>query len=224
MVKAEKLTKIYKLPGEDIVALKGIDFEINEGEFVSIMGPSGAGKTTLLNLIGCLDGVTGGKLKLMGHELSSLTEKQLSYLRRGNIGFVFQDFFLISSLTALENVKAALVFARIKDKDERAVQILERLGLGKRLHHYPEELSGGELQRVAIARALVISPKIILADEPTGNLDTKNALLIYEIFQQINREEKITIIAATHNVKLGYLANRVIHLVDGYIEKDERLR
>jgi putative ABC transport system ATP-binding protein len=160
----------------------------------------------------------------MGHELSSLTEKQLSYLRRGNIGFVFQDFFLISSLTALENVKAALVFARIKDKDERAVQILERLGLGNRVHHYPEELSGGELQRVAIARALVISPKIILADEPTGNLDTKNALLIYEIFQQINREEKITIIAATHNVKLGYLANRVIHLVDGYIEKDERLR
>jgi len=221
VVEAQKLRKVYKNPAEDIIALKDISFEIKKGEFVSILGPSGAGKTTLLNLIGCLDGLSSGKLKVLGHELSSAKEKILPNIRRGNIGFIFQDFLLIPSLTALENVALPAYFARLSQNMGRTEKFLDRVGLAKRINHFPQELSGGERQRVAIARALATSPKIILADEPTGNLDTKNAQSIFDIFKELSREEAVTVVVATHNVKLAYQADKIIHLMDGVVEKEE---
>jgi len=221
VIKAEELKKIYKLPGGEIAALKGIGFEIKHGEFATIMGPSGAGKTTLLNLIGCLDSLSSGALKVLGNDLARLKEKELSRIRRKNIGFVFQDFLLISSLTALENVEIAMHFAGTDQKRGRAINLLKRVGLEHRLNHLPHELSGGEMQRVAIARALAISPKILLADEPTGNLDTRNAQNIFNLLEQLNEEEGVTVLMATHNVKLGRQARRIIHLHNGNIEKDE---
>ena len=215
------LSKVYKLPAEEISALKSIGFTINEGEFISVIGPSGAGKTTLLNLIGCIDNVSFGQLEIFGQNVSDKGEEELSNVRRKNIGFIFQDSLLISSLTALENVELPLYFSRLKDEEKRSEKLLEIVGLKKRLYHFPEELSGGEMQRVAIARALATSPKIILADEPTGNLDTKNAKAIFDLFRQLNKEQGITIIVATHNIKLGHQADRVIHLNDGIIEKEE---
>jgi putative ABC transport system ATP-binding protein len=223
IIDASKLRKVYKLPAEEITALKDINFQIEQGEFVTIMGPSGAGKTTLLNLIGCLDGLSAGKLEVMGHNLSLLKEGSLPKIRRKNIGFVFQEFFLISSLTTMENVELALYFARVPQNQKKVVHLLDKIGLGHRLNHLPHELSGGEMQRAAIARALITSPKILLADEPTGNLDTKNAQSIFDLFRQFNREEGVTTLIATHNIKLGSQADRIIHLVDGKIDKDERV-
>jgi putative ABC transport system ATP-binding protein len=220
-IRAENLVKIYSLYNEKIVALKGISLTIQPGEFVSIMGPSGAGKTTFLNLVGCLDKATEGRLEVLGAELNSLDEKATRTMRLLHVGFVFQEFFLLQSLTALENVWMPLFFAR-RDKDiERAKALLERMGLSDRMQHLPKELSGGEMQRVAIARALANRPDILLADEPTGNLDTKNAQAIYDLFRQLAEEEKITVVAATHNTKLGHQAGRVVHLREGVIEQDE---
>jgi putative ABC transport system ATP-binding protein len=221
IVKSENLTKTYKLPCGDINALKGINFGINRGEFVVIMGPSGAGKTTLLNLIGCLDNLSTGSLKVLGNELSNLKEKYLANVRQKNIGFVFQDFFLIPSLSALENVEMAMHFARTQPNREKAINILKRVGLEHRLNHLPNELSGGEMQRVAIARSLAISPEILLADEPTGNLDVKNSQKIFDLLKEINEEEGVTILMATHNSKLGEQSKRVIHLSNGHIKMDE---
>lgn len=218
---AEKLKKVYHLYKEEIVALKGIDIAIKKGEFVSIMGPSGAGKTTFLNLVGCLDKYTEGSLIVLCANLGTLNERQLHNMRRHRLGFVFQEFFLIKELTALENVQLPIIFANDYKNLPWAQYLLERVGLKQRMNHQPRELSGGEMQRVAIARALANKPDILLADEPTGNLDTKNAQGIYDLLRQLNKEEKITIIAATHNVKLAYLADRVIHLREGNIEKDE---
>jgi len=221
VIKADELKKIYQLPGEHISALKGISFNVEQGEFVTIMGPSGAGKTTLLNLIGCLDSLSDGRLTVLGHELAGIKERGLSRIRQKNIGFVFQEFLLLSSLTALENVEMAMYFARTDKNRGKAIKILERVGLGHRLNHLPHELSGGEMQRVAIARALAISPRILLADEPTGNLDTKNAQSIFDLLREINREEEVTVLVATHNVKLGNQADRIIHLLNGNIQEDE---
>lgn len=221
IIKSENLTKTYKLPGGDINALKEINFNIRRGEFVVIMGPSGAGKTTLLNLIGCLDNISKGSLKVLGKELSGLKEKNLASIRQKNIGFVFQDFLLIPSLTALENLEMAMYFARTKPDHQKAMNILNRVGLGHRLGHLPNELSGGEMQRVAIARSLAISPDILLADEPTGNLDVKNSQNIFELLQEINEEEGVTVLMATHNAKLGGQSKRVIHLSNGNIQDDE---
>ncbi|MGB6607845.1 MAG: ABC transporter ATP-binding protein, partial [Atribacterota bacterium] len=192
-------------------------------EFVTIMGPSGAGKTTFLNLIGCLDKPTSGKLNVLGCDPMEFNEEQLSSIRAEKIGFVFEDFFLISSLNALENVQLPLIFSRNYKNNSRPRDLLKRVGLSHRLTHFPNELSGGELQRVAVARALANNPEVLLADEPTGNLDTKNAQELFSLFRNLNREEGLTIVVATHNVKLGYSADRVIHLNDGKIEKDERL-
>lgn len=222
-VRASKLKKVYLTEAEETVALKGIDAEIKKGEFVTIMGPSGAGKTTFLNLVGCLDILSSGKLEVLGHSPTELNESNLSHIRIINIGFVFEEFFLISSLNALENVQLPLIFAKNHKNNTRPKQLLERVGLSHRLNHFPKELSGGELQRVAVARALVNNPKILLADEPTGNLDTKNAQGLLALFRDLNRKEGLTILVATHNIKFGYLADRVIHLNDGNIEKDERL-
>ena len=223
IIEAGNLRKTYKLPGEKINALKGISFNVKHGEFVAIMGPSGAGKTTLLNLIGGLDNLSAGELKVLGNELSRLKEKELSRIRRKSIGFVFQDFLLIPSLTALENVEMAMYLAKTDVNRESAVNILKKVGLGHRLKHLPQELSGGEMQRVAIARALAISPKVLLADEPTGNLDTKNSQNIFDLLKQLNEEEGLTVLMATHNTKLGYQSKRAIHLLDGNIEEDQKI-
>ena len=205
--------------------MKGINLEIKQGEFVSIMGPSGAGKTTFLNMVGFLDKPSSGYLNVFGYNPADSTEEELSRIRREGIGFVFEDFLLIPSLNALENVELPLIFAKSKNKNghEKSKKLLRKVGLNHRLTHYPNELSGGELQRVAVARALARSPKILLADEPTGNLDTRNAQDLFLLFRDLNREEGLTIIVATHNIRLGYSADRVIHLNDGHIEKDERL-
>jgi putative ABC transport system ATP-binding protein len=223
IVKADKLKKVYSSTSQKIIALKEIDIEIKKGEFVTIMGPSGAGKTTFLNLIGCLDRPTSGKLDILGCDPTKFNEEKLSRIRAEKIGFVFEDFFLISFLNALENVQLPLIFARNYKNNNRPRDLLKRVGLDHRLTHFPNELSGGELQRVAVARALANNPEILLADEPTGNLDTKNAQELFSLFRNLNREEGLTIVVATHNVKLGYSADRVIHLNDGKIEKDERL-
>jgi len=222
-IRSNKLKKIYSSIYEKIVALREIDIKIKKGEFVAIMGPSGAGKTTFLNLVGCLDILTSGNLEIMGYNPVEFNEGKLSRIRIEKIGFVFEDFFLISSLNALENVQLPLIFARNYKNNNRPRALLKRVGLGHRLTHFPNELSGGELQRVAIARALVNNPQILLADEPTGNMDTKNAQGIFDLFRNLNRKEGLTIIVATHNVRLGYSTDRVIHLNDGEIEKDERL-
>ena len=223
IVKADKLKKVYFSSLQKIIALKEIDIEIKKGEFVTVMGPSGAGKTTFLNLIGCLDRLTSGKLDISGCNPTKFNEEKLSRIRVEKIGFVFEDFFLISFLNALENVQLPLIFARNYKNNNRPRDLLKRVGLDHRLTHFPNELSGGELQRVAVARALANNPEILLADEPTGNLDTKNAQELFSLFRNLNREEGLTIIVATHNVRLGYSADRVIHLNDGKMEKDERL-
>ena len=175
VVKASKLKKEYSSVSQRIIALKEIDIEIKKSEFVAIMGPSGAGKTTFLNLVGCLDGLTSGKLNILGCDPTGLNEDKLSRIRVEKIGFVFEDFFLISSLNALENVQLPLIFARNYKNNNRPRDLLKRVGLDHRLTHFPNELSGGELQRVAVARALANDPEVLLADEPTGNLDSRNA-------------------------------------------------
>jgi len=222
-ISAHKLKKIYSSVFEKIVALKEIDIEIEKGEFVTIMGPSGAGKTTFLNLVGCLDKPTSGRLDILGCNSIELKEGRLSRIRVAQIGFVFEEFFLISSLNALENVQLPLIFAKKLKNNHNPETLLKRVGLDHRLTHFPNELSGGELQRVAVARALANNPEILLADEPTGNLDTKNAQGLFDLFRELNKEEGLTIVVATHNNRLGHSTDRIIHLKDGKIEQDERL-
>jgi putative ABC transport system ATP-binding protein len=217
IVKAKNLTKVYKLFAEDVVAVNNVDLEIGSGEFVSIMGPSGSGKTTLLDMIGCLDSITSGRLEILGNDVSKTKEDKLVDIRRGTIGFIFQDFSLIPSLTALENIQLTLYFAGIKQKTQKSVDLLKKVGLGHRINHLPKQLSGGEKQRVAIARALATEPKFLLADEPTGHLDTENSQEIFKVLKQLNKEKGLTVIVATHNTELGLQAKRVIYLRDGKI-------
>jgi putative ABC transport system ATP-binding protein len=221
LIKAEKLTKVYKLPAEQIQAIKDIDLEIYLGDFIAIMGPSGSGKTTLLDSLGCLGKITSGRLSVMGKDVSQANEMTLVSVRRRFISFVFQDFLLIPTLTAVENVELPLYFARIPYDKSRAVTLLEKVGLGHRINHLPKELSGGEKQRVAIARALVTGPKIVFADEPTGNLDTKSGQQIFDILKVLNQKDGLTIVVTTHNKKLGSQANRIIYLKDGRIVSKE---
>jgi len=222
IIKSEKLTKIYKLYAEEVGAVRGVDLEIESGDFISIMGPSGSGKTTLLDMIGCLDSISSGKLEVLGKDVSRVKESKLVNMRRGDIGFIFQEFLLIPTLTALENVELPLFFSRLSKEKNKSIQLLEKLGLGHRINHLPKQMSGGERQRVAIARALVTSPKLLLADEPTGNLDTKSAQEIFSIFRQLNKEEGLTIIVATHNQALGSQANHIIYIQDGKIIPKEK--
>jgi putative ABC transport system ATP-binding protein len=215
IIKTEKLTKIYKLPAEEIHAVRDIDLEIRSGDFIAIMGPSGSGKTTLLDSLGCLGKISAGRLNVLGRDVSQAGEKTLVSLRRKFISFIFQDFLLIPSLTALENVELPLFFSRNKKNKGRAAGLLEKVGLSGRINHLPKELSGGEKQRVAIARALAISPKILFADEPTGNLDTKSSQGIFDLFKQLNIEDGLTLVVTTHNPQLGTLADRIYYLKDG---------
>jgi len=221
IIRAQNLTKIYKLPGESVQAVKDIDLDIYPGDFIAIMGPSGSGKTTLLDSLGCLGKITGGRLSVMGKDVSQANEGTLVLMRRKFISFVFQDFLLIPSLTAAENVELPLYFAGVKEDRMRTIEFLNKVGLAHRANHLPRQLSGGEKQRVAIARALAKSPKVLFADEPTGNLDTKSSQQIFELFNKLNKEEGITLVVTTHNPKLGALANRIIYLKDGKIVSKE---
>jgi ABC-type lipoprotein export system ATPase subunit len=216
------LTKIYKRGGEKVYAVNNVDIAIDPGDFIALMGPSGSGKTTLLDAIGCLDRLSSGSLEVFGKDVSGASESGLVGLRRGNIGFIFQEFLLIPTLTALENVALPLYFAKIHKEKKILKDILAKVGLAHRINHLPKEMSGGERQRVAIARALAVSPKFLIADEPTGNLDTKSSQEIFDIFKKINKKEGLTIILATHNPRLGSQADRIIYLKDGkMVSKEE---
>ena len=221
IIRAEGLTKVYIRGTEEVYAVNGIDLEINDCDFIALMGPSGSGKTTLLDLIGCLDNISSGKLEVFGRDVSNVKENRLVGLRRGHIGFIFQEFLLIPSLTAIENVELSLYFARRPQERKKLLQLFERVGLGHRIDHLPKEMSGGERQRVAIARALAVSPKFLIADEPTGNLDTRSSQEIVDIFKRINKDEGLTVILATHNPRLGSQADRIIYLKDGRIVPKE---
>ncbi len=217
IIKAQNLVKIYMRGTEKVYAVNGVDIIIMAGEFVALMGASGSGKTTLLDLVGCLDNATSGSLEVFGRDVSRAKEKSLVILRRGHIGFIFQEFLLIPTLTVLENIELPLYFARLPQVKSDLKELLKKIGLGHRINHLPKQLSGGERQRVAVARALAINPKFLIADEPTGNLDTKNSQEIVDLFKKLNKEEGLTIILATHNPTLGSQAHRIVNLRDGKI-------
>jgi ABC-type lipoprotein export system ATPase subunit len=217
IIKAEKLTKHYKLAAEIVHAVDGIDFEIQSGEFLAVMGPSGSGKTTLLDIIGCLDSISGGRLEILGKDVSRLPERKLVNIRRGRIGFVFQDFSLIPTLTAMENVRYGGWLAGRNTSPDKAMGYLDKVGLAGRAAHLPRQLSGGEKQRVAIARALAVEPEILIADEPTGHLDSTNSRAIVDLLKELNVKDGLTVILATHDIGLGKQCSRIISLRDGKI-------
>ncbi|MCA6078033.1 ABC transporter ATP-binding protein [Fulvivirga sp. 1062] len=222
MIETKEISKIYKMGTQTVEALKSIDITINRGEYVAFMGPSGSGKSTLMNIIGCLDTPTGGTYILNNNDVSDLTENELAEIRNKEIGFVFQTFNLLPRASALENVALPLIYAGFSkaDRDEKALAALNSVGLADRAHHRPNELSGGQRQRVAIARALVNDPSIILADEPTGNLDTKTSYDIMALFQQLH-DNGNTIIMVTHEDDIAHYAHRIVRLRDGLIERDD---
>ncbi len=221
-IKTENLAKIYEMGAETVHALRGVDLSIHRGEYVAIMGPSGSGKSTLMNLIGCLDIPTSGKYWLAGRLVSDLDEDQLARIRNQEIGFIFQTFNLLPRATALHNVELPMIYKGMtaEERLERAKHALEAVELGSRMMHRPSELSGGQRQRVAIARALVNSPSILLADEPTGNLDTRTGEEIMGLFARLH-QQKNSIILITHERQIAEHADRIIHLRDGKIECDE---
>lgn len=225
IVTAQNVTKIYPMGKVHVTALDDVSFAIAESEFVAIMGPSGSGKSTLMNLIGCLDKPTSGTITINGTDVSRLSDRQLARLRGSHIGFVFQTFNLIPRIDALANVMLPMTFVgklSPKERRARAQQLLESVGLGERMHHLPSELSGGERQRVAIARALANDPKILLADEPTGNLDTKTGKTILDLFVELHKAGR-TIIVVTHDATVASYARRIVRLLDGKIVGDETL-
>ncbi len=225
LIDIKDVKKIYQLGAVEVPALKGVDLGIEPNEYVAIMGPSGSGKSTLMNILGCLDTPTSGRYLFSGEDVSRMDDDQLATIRNKKIGFVFQTFNLLPRANALHNVELPLIYSGIPSsrRKEMARAALERVGLGDRVDHKPNELSGGQRQRVAIARALVNNPSIILADEPTGNLDTKTGEEIMEIFQQLY-EEGNTIILVTHEAYIAEHANRIIRLRDGLIESDEPVK
>jgi len=219
IIKMENVTKIYRRGREEVHALNGLSLQVEKGEFVGVLGPSGSGKSTLLNLLGLLDSPTKGKITIDGHSVEKLKLQQMDSLRRKTVGLVFQQFLLVPTMGALQNVMLPMYFSGRKDAAAKAARLLKRVGLNERLHHLPSEMSGGEIQRVAIARALANDPEILLADEPTGNLDSKTARDIYALFMEIN-QAGTTIILVTHNLELADLLPRTITLVDGRMTSD----
>ena len=221
----KNLGKIYKNGQIQVEALKDVNIDIEKEEFVAIMGPSGSGKSTLMNVIGCLDKSTSGEYWLDGINISTLNEVELARIRNLKIGFVFQSFNLLPRITALQNVELPMIYAGVgsKERRNRAISALERVGLEKRMHHKPNEMSGGQKQRVAIARALVNSPAIILADEPTGNLDSSSSEEIMSVFQDLNREG-VTIVLVTHEPDIAEHTKRVLRFRDGFLKSDEKVK
>ncbi|ADQ41823.1 ABC transporter related protein [Caldicellulosiruptor kronotskyensis 2002] len=221
MIELYNISKIYKMGDNEVYALNGVTLKIQKNEFVAILGPSGSGKSTLMNIIGCLDTPTSGSYILDGNEVSKLSDNQLAEIRNSKIGFVFQQFNLIPQLTALENVELPLIYQGVSasKRHKLAKEALEKVGLGDRLHHRPRQLSGGQQQRVAIARALVTSPSIILADEPTGNLDSKSGSEIMQIFKQLHSQGS-TIVLITHDNNIASQAKRIVRIHDGQIVED----
>lgn len=224
LIQLEDIYKIYKLGDTEVHALDGITLGIEQGEFIAIVGPSGSGKSTLMNILGCLDTPTEGSYLFEGKDMSKLSDDQLAIIRNKHIGFVFQSFNLLPKLDAVENVEVPLTYAGKKGpvRRERAVKMLEMVGLGDRIHHKPKELSGGQQQRVAIARALSTDPPVILADEPTGNLDTKSGTEIMQILKELNKSGK-TVILITHDINIAKQAQRNVHIQDGKIIEDVKV-
>jgi putative ABC transport system ATP-binding protein len=222
-IQVVNVTKTYRLGTFEVAALQGVTLEIANGELVAIMGPSGSGKSTLMNILGCLDVPTGGSYRLDGEEVGRLKDDQLAEVRSRKIGFVFQQFNLLARTPAIEQVELPMVYAGVRDRRARAMAALEAVGLADRARHRPTELSGGQQQRVAIARALVNEPSIILADEPTGALDTRTSQEIMGIFQRLNRERGLTVVFVTHESDIAHHTRRIVHLRDGLITSDERV-
>jgi len=224
MIEIDNVTKVYQMGEIEVRALRGVSLDIEKGEFLTIMGPSGSGKSTLMNVLGCLDAPTEGSYRIHGQDVSHLSDTQLAHIRNREIGFVFQQFNLLPRTTAIRQVELPLMYAGAgaRERKERARAALEAVGLDDRLGHRPDELSGGQQQRVAIARALVTEPSIIMADEPTGNLDSRSGDEVLRIFQSLN-EQGITVIFVTHDPEIAEYSRRVVHIRDGLIERDEAL-
>jgi len=223
LIELKDIYKIYQMGEMQVAALNGLSLDVQEGEITSIMGPSGSGKSTLMNIIGCLDQPTRGDYRLDDILVSSMDDNQLASIRNRKIGFVFQQYNLLARTTALDNVELPLIYSGLDNRRRRAKEALTTVGLGDRMDHKPNELSGGQQQRVAIARALVTSPDIILADEPTGNLDTRTGLEIISLFQELNRERGITVLFVTHEPEIACYTRRILHIRDGKLEDDERV-
>ncbi len=221
IIKLENVWKIYKMGKVEVNALQGLDLDVKDGEFLAIMGPSGSGKSTAVNMIGCLDVPTKGKIWLDNHDISKLSESELAQIRGKKIGFIFQQFNLIPTLSALENVMLPMIFQGVDEMERigRATKLLELVGLGDRINHKSTELSGGEQQRVAIARSLANNPEVIIADEPTGNLDSKTGIVVLDFLQKLHKKESKTIVMVTHDVNISKLAERIELLKDGRIVK-----
>ncbi len=217
VIEIENVKKIYQLGAVEVTALNGVSLEVKTGEMVAVTGPSGSGKSTLMNIIGCLDAPTSGTYVLDGVDVSKLNDDAQAKIRNQKIGFVFQTFNLLPRTTALDNVELPMVYAGAPDRRKRALAALQSVGLADRVRHHPNELSGGQQQRVAIARALVNNPSIILADEPTGNLDSKSGAEIIGIFKSLNREQGLTVILVTHDPNIAAQAQRIIPMRDGLI-------
>ncbi len=226
VIKAEGLTKIYQMGQVQVHALREVSLQVSQGELLAIMGPSGSGKSTLMNILGCLDQPTSGKYYLAGDNVGQLDDNQLAKIRGKQIGFVFQNFNLLPRTSALNNVELPLIYSGVgrRERRKRSTAALDLVGLGDRLHHKPNELSGGQQQRVAIARALVSRPAIILADEPTGNLDSQSSEELMAIFQRLNQEQGITVIFVTHEQSIAEHTYRIVRLVDGRIVDDRAVQ
>ncbi|MEA1975501.1 MAG: ABC transporter ATP-binding protein [Bacillota bacterium] len=225
MIKLEKIWKVYDTGEVKVEALQGINLKINKGEFISIIGASGSGKSTMMNILGCLDRPTDGTYKLSNNYIENLDEDELAKVRSENVGFVFQTFNLVPRVTAFHNVELPLIYSRVKsnERKERVMASLKKVGLYDRMHHKPNQLSGGQKQRVAIARALINNPSILLADEPTGNLDSETTVEIMKIFKKLN-DEGVTVIIVTHELDIAAMTNRQITFKDGEIIKDEVIK
>ncbi len=223
LIELTDVRKVYHLGEVEVVALRGVTLTIDQGEFVALVGPSGSGKSTLMNTLGCLDRPTGGSYRLAGQEIATLAGDERAVVRNRRIGFVFQNFNLLSRTSAVENVELPLMYRRglsARERRRRAVELLARVGLGDRMDHHPAQLSGGQQQRVAIARALANEPAILMCDEPTGNLDTRTSRDVIHLFRELNRESGITVILVTHDPAVAHAARRIVVLRDGLVVED----